>query len=112
MTEEQVDLYADTPESRAAWEQACLEAVRQDLAKPEVRKHMLTPSGRVPKEVRLEGSYPDTLLVIVYTDTRSGAERTMDFELWRPDGLFVHSGGFRDPPEFVRNMIYQHAIEP
>jgi hypothetical protein len=107
-----MDLYADTPESRAAWERAVLEAVREDLDRPGARKHMLTPSGRVLREVRLEGSYPNTLLVVGYTDVRSDEDGEMNFELWRPDGLFVHADGDRDPPEFARNMIYAHVIEP
>jgi hypothetical protein len=111
MTEE-IDLYADTPDSRAAWEQACLEAVREDLDRPGAKQHMLVPSGRILREVRLEGSYPDTRLVVAYTLSRSGEEGEMRFHLWEPDGLFVHSGGFRDEPEIVRNMIYAHVIEP
>lgn len=108
----EADLYADTPESRAAWEQAVLEAVREDLARPAAKKHMLTPSGRMLREVRLEGSHPNTLLVVAYTDVRSDEDGEMNFELWRPDGLFVHSDGARDEPEFARDMIYAHVIEP
>lgn len=109
---EDTDLYADTPESRAAWEQACLEAVRGELAEPETRQDMLVPSGRIPRGVRLEGSYPDTQLVVEYTDARSGEERERGFELWRPDGLFVPSVGRRSEPVFVRDLIYAHIIEP
>jgi hypothetical protein len=50
--------------------------------------------------------------VVEYTDTRTGEEGEMNFELWRLDGLFVFSSGRRSGPVRVRNLVYAHVIEP
>jgi hypothetical protein len=67
------------------YEQACLEATRELYAAlREVRR----ADGMLLNELRLEGEYPKTQIVVTWRDERfGGAERERRFSLWPQERL-------------------------
>jgi hypothetical protein len=66
---------------------------------------------RVLRDVRLEGSYPDTCVVVVYWDPRNPArarERTYKERIWASPSWVSRHG--IDPPEQTGQLIAMHAL--
>jgi hypothetical protein len=77
----------DTPEARRTHEVACLEEVRKQA----FESSTLRKDSTVVHDVRLEGAYPDTRIVVdVQRFSRRGV---FDWKLW-DEG----NGDFDDPP--------------
>jgi hypothetical protein len=96
------------PADPAAYEQACLEAVRRGLGDVES-----DPGYRfVPKrihDIRLQGSYPDTELVV---DVSRGSERAqLTWELHGDAFGTPQAPGYQEPPEGVAQQVYIQVLE-
>jgi hypothetical protein len=66
---------------------------------------------RVLRDVRLEGSYPDTCVVVIYWDPRNPArarERIFRARIWAPASWVSRHG--IDPPEQTGLNIAIHAL--
>jgi hypothetical protein len=62
--------------------------------------------------VRLEGTYPETRVVVAYWDPREDKERSASYELWRGRRpLYVGHEGRRESPYTVATLIatYVHG---
>ena len=63
------------------------------------------------RDVRLEGSYPDTQVVVTMWDARNRArarEHIYTERIWRPPGWVAKHG--IDPPEQTGQLIAMHAL--
>jgi hypothetical protein len=100
-----------TPEERSAHEKETLQYLREQLE----RLNTSPDEFREVREVRLEGTYPETRVVVAYWDPREDKERSASYELWRAAGcrkpLYVGHEGRRESPYTVAMLIatYVHG---
>jgi hypothetical protein len=92
---------------RSQYEQACLDALREDLA---FNPDSLRRRGISVLDIRLEGSHPDTKLVIQFTDARTGKEYVWDIAIWK-DNPYAPEG-VRIDPEMMAAFIVTNLQEP
>ena len=92
-------------EERRRYERDCLEATKTTLAG---FAESMRP-GQVVRDVRLEGRYPDSRIVVDYWDKWADEDRTIDFALWSP--LFEDSQGGREAPDVVAAVIHGNVSE-
>jgi hypothetical protein len=92
----------DEAEDRAAWERACLEALIRELDDPESQEEMLTYGPRRVDGLRLEGSYPDTTIIISITYVSTGSSGEWPIHLWDPKNEW---GGKQIPPAHVAEIV-------
>lgn len=85
-----------------ALEQQILDTTRADLI-PNV---MLQGDGKTITDVHLEGSQPDTTIVVTLNDTRAGKspQWAVSYALW--DGRWMQSGAPNPVPGVVASMIF------
>jgi hypothetical protein len=101
------------PADPASYERRVLavteEVLRRILAS---EARMLTSETRRElREVRLEGSYPDTRMVVTYWDGRNPArarEHTYSTSIWPPPDWVAKHG--IDPPERRGGDLADHAL--
>jgi hypothetical protein len=90
----------DESEQGAIWERACLVTVREELEEPDVQEAMLARKGWRLEDVRLEGPYRKTAIVVYYTHPDTGARGKVPFPLWElPEGFQWEWSGRGDPDE-------------
>jgi hypothetical protein len=88
-----------------AWERACFEQTRDRVRRiSESAQHW----GYVLGEPRLEGSYPDTKIVLVWKDREGDHEE--DALLWDP--MWREPNGARLHPEIVAVLMTNEFEEP
>jgi hypothetical protein len=94
-----------SPSRRAGYEQECLAATQEVLGK---REHSEVPHHRL-RAIRLEGSYPDTCIAVIYEHRSLGGERTGHYTLWAASD--VGANGKRQDPEGLAVLIYAWVDE-
>jgi hypothetical protein len=92
----------DEAEDRAAWERACLEALIREVDDPESQEEILAYGDRRVDGLRLEGSYPDTAIMISFTYVSTGSSGEWSIGLWDPENEW---GGNQIPPADVAYII-------
>ena len=90
-----------------AFEREALEATRSLL---ETQRDELRHWGKELRDLRLEGSYPESKLVVEYEDLRDGTSGEAAFDLW--GDWFRASDGSRDHPETVAVIISANILVP
>ena len=94
-----------------SYERACLAELELQLTHPVTARLMRDdPVRREFREVRLDGSYPETAIVVSFLDLDSGAIEELRYPLWEirfrlPDGTV------RAPDDIARD-IWVMLIEP
>ena len=93
-----------------AFERACLAELERELTDPGTGPLMRESTGRDFRGVRLDGSYPETAIVVSLLDFDSGAVEERRFPLWRehfrvPDGTVL-------PPDNIAGEIWVMVTEP
>jgi hypothetical protein len=89
-----------SPERRHAYERESLRETREQLTR-------LVSAPSVPYEVRdirLEGTYPDTSIVVRVWDRRFDNETTTRYPIWKL-GVFIGWRGARESPYTVGMLI-------
>jgi len=89
-----------SPHQRRDYERECLRETREQLT----RVVGWEREQQELREVRLEGGYPDTAIVVRLWDPRFDKERTTRYLLWRI-GVFEGWQGNREPPNQVGMLI-------
>ena len=93
-------------EEREIYERACFEETRQQLEgvlRSGLELHEL-------RDIRLEGSYPDTRIVVTLWDLRFEKEVSDSYEIWR-DPTFHLPGHSRESPRTVGMLITTWILE-
>jgi hypothetical protein len=89
-----------SPDQRRDYERECLRETREQLprvlASPRARREL--------REVRLEGTYPDTAIVVRLWDARFDKEVTQTYPIWKTPVL-AGTRGIREPPNQVGMLI-------
>jgi hypothetical protein len=89
-----------SPDQRHAYERESLRETREQLtrlvAAPSVQYEL--------REIRLEGTYPDTAIVVCVWDRRVDKERTTRYPIWKL-GVLRGSRGIRESPYTVGMLI-------
>ena len=100
-----------TSEERRVHERETLKELRAQLERLNASPHEF----REVREVRLEGEYPDTSVVVRNWDPRDEQEHSRTYSLWRARGsggpLYVGHEGRRESPHTVAMLIatYVHG---
>jgi hypothetical protein len=103
-----MDVSEQDPE---AFERAVLAELERQLADPATARMMRDePARREFREVRLDGSYPDTVIVVGFLNLNSGAVEEWRYPLWEkhfrvPDGTVLR-------PDNIAGEIWTMLIEP
>lgn len=88
------------------YERTCLEEVRvclqQVLAYPKEPREL--------RELRLDGEYPETRIVIVFWDRAARRERRYSYELWSDRSGFNLGGGRHESPKAAGLLIATWAM--
>jgi hypothetical protein len=66
--------------------------------------------GKVFRGLWLEGSHPDTKIVIAWTHAETNQEARDEFELWGP--VFQASERRRMSPDVLANIVATNMAEP
>lgn len=97
----------DGPEDDpATYEQKCLADTREQLTR--VTSHEVEPYEL--RDVRLEGRYRDTQIVVSLWDRRYDKEVTRHYAIWR-EPSFVGSSGVRESPEAVAMLVTTWSLD-
>jgi len=106
---------AMTAAERQAYERSCLAELTRRTGNERLSRYR----HHQVRDVRLEGSYPDTTICVRWFDARYGSEKEKCYALWisavtrKPPGFFEHPTGAtvgREKPEQVA-MLIQAWIE-
>lgn len=105
-------MYMDVSEQDpGAFERALLAELERQLTDPATTRLMRDePARRELREVRLDGSYPDTVIVVGFLNLNSGLVQEWRYPLWEkhfrvPDGTVL-------PPDNIASEIWTTLIEP
>lgn len=98
-------------EDPEAFERACLAELKRELSNPSTARLMREPAGRELREVRLDGSYPATEIVVTYLDLREKKVEEQRFPLWQLE-IFRAQDGTMLGPDNIAQEIYIWLIEP
>lgn len=74
-----MDVSEQDPE---AFERACLAELERQLTDPRTARLMREPAGREFRDVRLDGSYPETAIVVSLPNLDSGSVEEWRYPLW------------------------------
>jgi hypothetical protein len=93
-----------------AFERALLAEFEAQLSDPATANLMREPAGRAFRGVRLDGSYPETAIVVSVLNLDTGAVEERRYPLWGtnfrvPDGTML-------PPDNIAEEIWVTLIEP
>ena len=89
-----------SPDQRLAYERECLRETREQLT----RVTGWERERQELREVRLDGSYPDTAIVVRLWDPRFDREVNQSYRIWKL-GVFIGWRGVREPPNQVGMLI-------
>ena len=107
-----------TPSQREAYERECLAQLENNARRLERAVRNPTASGYLHhriRDVRLDGTYPETAICVRWFDTRYEREKERAYHLWinpvtrEPPGSFEYGPGTklvgREPPDQVAMLI-------
>jgi hypothetical protein len=97
-------------ENTGAYEAACADAVVAEFEFPGVQA-WLRDTARVLRAVTLEGSYPDTRLIVVIADGRFGKDRRFEYRLWKSGAGMGLSEDLQPDPDLMASNIFTWAME-
>jgi hypothetical protein len=100
--------WANDPES---FERACLAEVERELSYPGTAGLMREPAGRELRGVRLDGSYPETEIMVTYLDLIGNQVEEQRFPLWQEE-IFRAQDGTMLGPDNIAQEIWTWLIEP
>jgi hypothetical protein len=98
-------------ENPEAFERACLAEVERELSYPGTAPLMREPAGRELRGVRLDGSYPETEIVVTYLNLRKNHVEEVRFPLWQEE-IFRAQDGSMLGPDNIAQEIWTWLIEP
>jgi hypothetical protein len=98
--------WANDPES---FERAVLADLEQSVSGQMMVELMREPAGREFRGARLDGSYPNTEIVVSYLDLRTGNEEEARWQLWTE--RYIVDKTMFDPQSIVQE-IWMWLIEP
>jgi hypothetical protein len=99
--------WANDPES---FERAVLADLEEILGGP-TPELMRVPAGRELRSARIDGSYPDTVIVVNYLDLNTGNVKETRFPVWQEGwGPRIRKENF--DPQTVAQDIWLWLIEP
>lgn len=106
-----MDPWAQWAPDAESFERACLAELEPQLSHPVTARLMRDdPVRREFREVRLDGSYPETAIVVRFLDLDSGAIEELRYPLWEkrfrlPDGTVLS-------PDATARDIWVMMTEP
>jgi hypothetical protein len=86
---------------RETYEEECLRETRAQLERVLTSSKLETQTLR---DLRLEGGYPDTRVIVTFWDERYSKESRRAYWLWK-NRTFVSPSGIREPPDSVGMFI-------
>jgi hypothetical protein len=108
---ELVDPWSEWAPDAESFERTCLADLERQLGHPVTVQMMRDdPVRRELREVRLDGSYPETAVVVNFLDLDSGTVEEWRYPLWEkwfrlPDGTMLS-------PDAIAGDIWLMLIEP
>jgi hypothetical protein len=90
-------------EDTGAFEQEVLSKTRESLSSSE---HFLHRLGRQVVEVRLDGSYPDTDLIVEYTENEAHLEKK--WPIWDPS---IQPSSMNVAPDSIAALVFSNMTE-
>jgi hypothetical protein len=94
-----------------SFEAECLGELKQVFKDFMVPDEMLAAAGREFIDLRLEGAYPDTTIVVEYRLVRSDSVEQLRLPIWTTKG-FRHDDGEIQSVRMIVNEVFTMAMEP
>ena len=93
-----------------SFERACLSELERDLGSPDAADELRWPAQREIRGVRLDGSYPETAIVVTFLNLNVGDIEEWRYPLWKGDPFLV--GDVMLDPGSIARDIYVMLSEP
>lgn len=103
----------DAIPDKRAYEEACADAVRTAFQPPKgtAFHEWLADTGRSLQDARLDGNYPDTILVVTMKDDRYGHDREFSYDLWGDAARPYAPPGMQPAPDLMATNIVDWTME-